>query len=84
MGPHQLLYGSAGGGGTEGQGALFALIPSGKSYEERVVYSFMKSGDALGPNDSLVVRHGEIFGTTVFGGDNPNGAVFEVTPFPKP
>jgi uncharacterized repeat protein (TIGR03803 family) len=84
MGPHHQLYGSTGGGGAHGEGAVYALVASGKSYEERVVYSFTTNGDGQGPDDTLIVRHGSIFGSTIFGGDSNAGTVFEVTPFEKP
>ena len=76
------LYGTTGGGGTNGFGAVFEVSPDGR---EKVLYSFCpaKSGcsDGKSPQAGLVRdAKGNLYGTTPFGGANGFGVVFQVTP----
>ena len=79
------LYGAARhGGGTADSGTVFKLH-HGKKWSEHVLYSFCgKSGckDGQSPEASVILdKHGNLFGTTYFGGANgSSGTVFELTP----
>jgi hypothetical protein len=82
------LYGETGGGGNSGClglafgcGVVFEVSPSASGWTERVLYSFQSSG-AYGPTNSLVLRDGNLYGTTGLGsGSNGNaGVVFELSP----
>jgi len=76
------LYGATLGGGTNGFGAVFEVTPDGR---EKVLYSFCpaKSGcsDGKYPEAGLVRdAEGNLYGTTLNGGANGFGVVFQVTP----
>jgi uncharacterized repeat protein (TIGR03803 family) len=70
-----VLYGTTFHGGTAGQGTIFKLTTAGK---ERVLYGFKgldgthdpktSGGDGSGPDASLVLRNGVLYGTTQDGG----------------
>jgi uncharacterized repeat protein (TIGR03803 family) len=73
------------GGGTNcskssgtGCGTIFKLTSSGT---ETVLYRF-KGGKTDGslPQTSLIEYNGNLYGTTVYGGSNGDGTVFEITP----
>ncbi len=75
------LYGTTGGGGANGEGAVFKLDSSG---QETLVYSFCPVNygncyDGSNPRAGLVEdAAGNLFGTTVDGGADEGGTVFEV------
>jgi uncharacterized repeat protein (TIGR03803 family) len=76
------FYGTAGEGGANAEGSVFALTPTGKF---RTLYSFCSlSGctDGAVPAAGLIQgSDGNLYGTTVQGGaDRSNGTVFEITP----
>lgn len=73
------------GGGTKcsrpsgtGCGSIFKLTASGK---ETVLYRF-KGGKKDGslPQTSLMEYNGNLYGTTIYGGANNDGTVFEIAP----
>ncbi len=72
------LYGTTALGGTYGYGVVFELTSGGK---EKVLYSFgSQSGDGHYPYAGLVLdKNGNLYGTTIYGGANGFGAVFELT-----
>jgi uncharacterized repeat protein (TIGR03803 family) len=77
--------GSASSGGARGDGALFSLVPDGTNSQFTVLYSFCsQSGcsDGSGPMGHMALNSsGDIFGTTVDGGDpdSSRGVVYELT-----
>ncbi|MGC2404974.1 MAG: choice-of-anchor tandem repeat GloVer-containing protein [Candidatus Cybelea sp.] len=75
---HGMLYGTTVYGGTNDTGTVFAVSPTGK---ERVLYSFQnfKSDDGFGPDGSLIVVNGALYGTTLNGGSGNRGTIFTVT-----
>jgi uncharacterized repeat protein (TIGR03803 family) len=73
------LYGATSAGGTAGAGTIFRITPRGR---ERVLYAFAGGSDGDGPNGNLIIgRGGNLFGTTVAGGQrsHSSGTVFKVT-----
>jgi len=82
------LYGTSWSGGAYGGGAVYELTPSNGGWTERVLYSFMGGSDGLGPSSLLVGNDGNLYGTTISGGDlNCNsgygggcGTVFQLSP----
>jgi uncharacterized repeat protein (TIGR03803 family) len=76
-GPSGNLYGTTYVGGA-GCGVIFSLTRGGA---ESVLYSFNCSGgDGSGPLSGLIIDgHGNLFGTTAFGGSYGQGSIFEVT-----
>lgn len=75
------LYGTTTYGGVEcgrphyGCGTVYSVSSSGN---ERVLYRF--SGlDGENPTGNLLLLHGKLYGTTVYGGTCNGGTVFEIT-----
>jgi uncharacterized repeat protein (TIGR03803 family) len=69
-----------GGGGAYGNGTVFELTPSESGWTETVLHSFTGSDGSL-PTAGLVFdRVGNLYGTTVDGGANGDGVVFELKP----
>jgi len=71
------LYGTTSEGGTYGYGTAFELTPSGT---ETVLHSFgSDSGDGVYPNDLVMDKEGNLYGTTSEGGYYGYGTVFKLT-----
>lgn len=74
------FYGTTVNGGTNGQGTVFKLTPSGT---ETVLHSFgSQSGDGSHPfgADLIFDKKGDLYGTTTDGGANNEGTVFKLAP----
>ena len=88
------LYGTTGGGGISGNGAVYRLSPptsKRRTWTETVLYSFDRSNNgAYSPGGPLIFDSaGNVFGPT-YGGGDPNcqggfgcGVAFELSPPPK-
>lgn len=77
------FFGVTRDGGANGRGTVFQLRPpsSGGDWTETVLYSFTGSGDAAFPSSDLVMdREGNLYGTTLIGGVNDLGAVYQLSP----
>jgi len=82
------LYGTTAYGGTNDDGAVFKLTPSSGgsgAWTETTLHSFTNVPDGYQPYASLLRdASGNLFGTTVYGGDSSCqfgcGIVFEVSP----
>jgi len=86
------LYGTTGSGGTGcvpfGCGTVFELSRSKSGWAEKVLYRFTGRSDGANPGSSLALdSHGNIYGTTTYGGDSnchvdgPScGVVFRLSP----
>jgi uncharacterized repeat protein (TIGR03803 family) len=91
IGPTGVLYGTTGyTGGNNGPnpfGTIFSLTPPalpGEPMTETILHAFTGS-DGDNPASSLVLGpSGVLYGTTVSGGANGNGAVFELVPPASP
>ena len=74
------LYGTTGGGGTNSQGTVFKITPSGTL---TTLYNFCaQSGcaDGLAPYSTLIqTTNGDLYGTTAEGGVNGLGTIFKIT-----
>jgi uncharacterized repeat protein (TIGR03803 family) len=69
------LYGTAGGGGASGAGAVFKLSPAGK---ETVLYSFSGGADGSYPAAGVIRDSaGNLYGTTQYGGTGA-GVVYQL------
>jgi uncharacterized repeat protein (TIGR03803 family) len=80
------LYGTALGGGSEGVGAVFELMPeTGGTWSEKILHSFSNNGaDGSSPWSTLILdASGNLYGTTSSGGAYSCGIVFELTPRAK-
>jgi uncharacterized repeat protein (TIGR03803 family) len=76
------LYGTAGDGGAHGHGVVFELIShaGGADWKEKVLHAFNESHGAYPTQGVIADRSGNLYGTTVSGGRNDNGVVFELSP----
>ncbi len=63
------------GGGIVGCGAVFTMSPSGK---ERVLYRFKGTPDGANPWSSLILENGALVGTTLSGGADHAGGIFQI------
>ncbi|MGA8492533.1 MAG: choice-of-anchor tandem repeat GloVer-containing protein [Terriglobales bacterium] len=75
------LYGTTESGGNSGAGTVFELVhnPDG-SWTEKVLHSF-DGGDGYNPENGLAFDHsGNLYSTTINGGANGRGTVFELAP----
>jgi len=76
-----VLYGTAHGGGTSGNGTVFALNTDGTGFTN--LYSFtatsgspLANADGAGPWAGLIVSGNTLFGVAAGGGSSGNGTVF--------
>ncbi len=82
FGPDGALYGTAGFGGTLGAGIVFKLSPAGSGgWKEKVLFNFGNDASGGYPYSIPVFDHaGNLYGTTLNGGNAGNGVVFELSP----
>jgi uncharacterized repeat protein (TIGR03803 family) len=76
------LYGTTYFGGTAAVGAVFELSPAtGGGWTESVIHSFGSGKDGNSPRAGLLLdASGNLYGTTIGGGTDGFGAVFELSP----
>jgi uncharacterized repeat protein (TIGR03803 family) len=75
------LYGVTEAGGASGNGAIYELSPNGSGWSEQVIYSFTGGNDGSTPLGGLLRdASGNFYGTTITGGANGGGTVFELSP----
>jgi uncharacterized repeat protein (TIGR03803 family) len=77
------LYGTTGFGGKIGAGTVFKLTPgnAGSSWSLTQLYNFTNGLDGGNPYCTLVFdKAGNLYGTTLDGGNTANGVVFELSP----
>jgi uncharacterized repeat protein (TIGR03803 family) len=90
FGPDGNLYGATSeGGGACNCGLVFRLRPPPHvcnrtlcPWEETVLYEFQGGSDGANPSGSPLVfdRAGNLYGTTVYGGEADSGTVYELSP----
>jgi len=68
------LYGTASGGGTNGEGTVFSINTDGSDFTN--LYSFTGGSDGGKPSAGLILAENTLYGTTEFGGLGSNGIVF--------
>lgn len=80
------LYGTTRHGGGPGCallgcGTVYQLTPSGSGWTENVIYRFTGGDDGDDPWGGLILdQSGNLYGTTVSGGDGGGGTVYELAP----
>ena len=76
------LYGTTLNGGAYNYGTVFELTPTKKGWTETILHSFEDNGtDGYEPEAGLVFdKKGNLYGTTLVGGADGDGTVFELTP----
>lgn len=75
------LYGTTYAGGTSGFGTVFKVTHSGGGWTKTVLYNFTNGNDGRAPSGGVVFDPaGNLYGSTVFGGTNGGGTLFELSP----
>ncbi len=75
------IYGTTESGGTDDFGTVFKLTRSGNSWTESVLYSFSGGRDGDLPENGVVFDSaGNLYGTTIAGGEYYYGMVYELSP----
>jgi uncharacterized repeat protein (TIGR03803 family) len=76
------LYGTTEGGGSHATGMVYKLSPTTRgNWTETILYNFAAGIDGSAPSASLVFDGaGNLYGTTLFGGQLNSGTVFELSP----
>lgn len=82
FGPDGALYGTTGFGGTLGAGTVFRLSPQDSGHwKETVLFNFGNDAGGGYPYSTPAFdRAGNLYGTTLNGGNASNGVVFELSP----
>src|SRR5882762_2551760 len=70
------LYGTASGGGSSGNGTVFAVNTDGSGFAN--LHGFTGGNDGSAPYAGLILSGNTLYGTTAFGGSSGNGTVFAV------
>jgi uncharacterized repeat protein (TIGR03803 family) len=76
-----ILYGTAQGGGSFGNGTIFAVNTDGTAFT--ALYSFTGVNDGAIPEAGLIVSGQQLFGTAAYGGESKWGTVFRVSFIPQ-
>ena len=80
------LYGTTSVGGSTGYGTIFRLTPgSNGHWKETVLYSFEGGTNGVEPSAGVAIdQAGELYGTTIAGGDNncACGLIYKLAPRP--
>ena len=81
------FYGTTSQGGLSGLGTAFEIIPppTGSTiWTKKILHNFEDNAtDGGRPQNSLILdTHGNLFGTTFYGGAHGHGTVFELSPNP--
>jgi uncharacterized repeat protein (TIGR03803 family) len=69
-----ILYGTANGGGSSGQGTVFAVHTDGTGFT--TLHSFTGGGDGRSPQAGLILSSNTLYGTAFQGGSSDHGTVF--------
>lgn len=79
-GDSTVLYGTTRGGGSDNRGIVFRLMPPSSAdglWTETILHDFT-GAEGTSPNGDLIVKGGNLFGTTEHGGPADMGTVFEL------
>jgi uncharacterized repeat protein (TIGR03803 family) len=82
LGAKGSIYGTAAYGGTHNSGTVFELTPSGGGWTFTVLHNFNEfdGSDGALPQATLLLRGGNLYGTTQIGGTYDRGTVFKLNP----
>jgi uncharacterized repeat protein (TIGR03803 family) len=71
------LYGTAYGGGSSGQGTVFAVNTDGTGFTN--LYGFSGNSDGANPRAGLILSGNTLYGTASVGGSSGQGTVFSLS-----
>jgi uncharacterized repeat protein (TIGR03803 family) len=74
------LYGTTHCDGSYNAGTVYQLTPSGGTWTYNLLYDFTGASDGQYSVSNLVISQNKLYGTTLYGGTNGNGVVYEVAP----
>jgi uncharacterized repeat protein (TIGR03803 family) len=75
-----VIYATTHCDGANNAGSIYKLIPSGGRWTYSVLYNFTGGSDGLYSISNLVMKGGELYGTTIGGGANGAGTVYAFKP----
>jgi uncharacterized repeat protein (TIGR03803 family) len=73
------LYGTTHCDGSYSAGTVYQLARSGSTWKYNLLYTFTGGADGLYSVSNLIVRGKKLYGTTLYGGANGDGVVYEIT-----
>jgi uncharacterized repeat protein (TIGR03803 family) len=86
-GAGRTIYGTTTAGGSLNNGVVFAITPPaspGSPWTETILHDFLYSttnhADGAVPDGGVIIRDGELFGTTNQGGPNKAGIIYAIAP----
>lgn len=74
------LYGTNAYGGAHGGGTVYQLTPGSDGWTESVIFSFSLTEGYFPEDGVLLDQSGNIYGTTIYGGDYGVGVAYELVP----
>ncbi|HEY1612411.1 MAG TPA: choice-of-anchor tandem repeat GloVer-containing protein [Rhizomicrobium sp.] len=74
------IYGTTHCDGDNSAGTIFKLVPSGGSWTYTLLYTFTGGSDGLYSISNLVLKRGQLYGTTIDGGADGAGVIYKLTP----
>jgi uncharacterized repeat protein (TIGR03803 family) len=74
------LYGATHCDGANSAGTIYELTPSNGSWTYNLLYTFTGGSDGLYSISNLVMKDGKLYGTTIDGGADGAGVIYELTP----
>jgi uncharacterized repeat protein (TIGR03803 family) len=74
------IYGTTHCDGANSAGTVYELSPSGSKWNYSLLYTFTGGSDGLYSISNLVIENGSLYGTTIDGGADGDGVIYEVTP----
>lgn len=75
------IYGTTHCDGNNSAGTIYELTPSGGgAWNYTLLYTFTGGADGLYSISNLVMKNGNLYGTTIDGGANGAGVIYELTP----
>ena len=75
------FYGTTSLGGTYNNGTVFEEKQSGGKWTESVIHNFTGGNDGTNPPAGVTLdAHGNLYGTTSFGGAHGDGVVYKLSP----
>ncbi len=81
FGPGGGMYGTTYGGGDDNFGTVYELVPTSNGWSHTVLYRFVGGKDGASPYPRVIFdTHGNLYGTTNYGGPSNAGTVYELMP----
>jgi uncharacterized repeat protein (TIGR03803 family) len=81
-----ILYGTASGGGSSGNGTVFSVNTDGTGFTNLHIFSGIWGGsnfDGALPHGGLILSGNTLYGTANVGGTSGNGAIFSISFTPQ-